>query len=62
MKITIDTSIAAPVERAWVACTAPTDILRWNFASDDLCCPAAELDLCVGGAYGFDFEGVSAAR
>lgn len=69
MKITIDTTIAAPVERVWEAFTAPTDIVQWNFASNDWCCPSAEVDLCIGGAYrarmeakdgsfGFDFEGV----
>jgi uncharacterized protein YndB with AHSA1/START domain len=69
MRITIDTTIAAPVERVWEAFTTPADIVQWNFASDDWCCPDAKVDLRVGGAYkarmeandgsfGFDFEGV----
>jgi len=68
-QITIGTTIDAPVERVWKAYTTPADITRWNFASDDWCCPSAEADLKVGGSYkarmeakdgsfGFDFEGV----
>jgi uncharacterized protein YndB with AHSA1/START domain len=68
-KITVSTTIAAPVTRAWQAFTTPADITRWNFASDDWCCPSADVDLRSGGAYkarmeakdgsfGFDFEAV----
>lgn len=68
-QITIKTTIDAPVERVWEAYTTPADITRWNFASDEWCCPSAEADLKVGGAYkarmeakdgslGFDFEAV----
>ena len=67
--ITIEAMVAAPPERAWQAFTTPADITNWNFASDDWCCPGAEVDLRVGGRYaarmeakdgsfGFDFEGV----
>lgn len=68
-QISIAATIAAPVQRVWRAYTTPVDITRWNFASDDWCCPSAEADLRVGGAYtarmeakdgsfGFDFEAV----
>jgi uncharacterized protein YndB with AHSA1/START domain len=68
-KITVEAVVAAPVAAAWAAFTTPADIMRWNFASDDWCCPAAIVDLKVGGSYrarmeakdgsfGFDFEGV----
>lgn len=68
-KISVETTIDAPVERVWKAYTTPGDITRWNFASDDWCCPNVEADLKVGGAYrarmeakdgsfGFDFEAV----
>ena len=68
MKITIETTVAAPIEKVWVAWTSPSDIMHWNSASDDWCCPAARNDLRVGGAFcyrmeacdgleGFDFEG-----
>lgn len=68
-QITVSTDVKAPVERVWQAYTTPADITRWNFASDDWCCPRAEADLRVGGNYrarmeakdgsfGFDFEAV----
>lgn len=50
-QITIDATIDAPVERVWKAYSTPADITQWNFASDDWCCPSAEADLKVGGAY-----------
>jgi uncharacterized protein YndB with AHSA1/START domain len=68
-KITIDTTIAAPVEEVWRAYTTPADITQWNVASDDWCCPRAEVDFRVGGthkarmeakdgSFGFDFEAI----
>lgn len=68
-KVTIIATIDAPVERVWQAYTTPSDIVQWNFAADDWCCPRAEADLRVGGTYkarmeardgsfGFDFEAV----
>jgi uncharacterized protein YndB with AHSA1/START domain len=67
--ITIATLIDAPNDRVWTAYTTPSHITRWNFASDDWCCPNAEVDVEVGGVYkarmeakdgsiGFDFEAV----
>ena len=68
-QITVGTTIEAPIQHVWEAYTTPADITRWNFASDDWCCPSAESDLKVGGIYkarmeakdgsfGFDFEAV----
>jgi uncharacterized protein YndB with AHSA1/START domain len=68
MKITIDTTVAAPVEEVWRAWTTPDDIKQWNAASDDWHTTAATVDLRVGGAFssrmeakdgsfGFDFAG-----
>jgi len=68
-QITISAVLNAPVERVWQAYTTPAEITQWNFASDDWCCPSAEVDLRVGGAYrgrmeakngsfGFDFAAV----
>lgn len=68
-EIRIDTLVAAPLETVWNRYTRPDDIMRWNFASDDWCCPRASNDLRVGGkmtsrmeakdgSFGFDFEGV----
>ena len=68
-QITIDVTIAAPARETWKAYTTAADITQWNFASDDWCCPSAEVDLKAGGLYkarmeakdgsfGFDFEAV----
>ncbi|HMA50213.1 MAG TPA: SRPBCC family protein [Magnetospirillaceae bacterium] len=68
MKITVETKVAAPVERVWTAYTTPDDIIRWNAASDDWHTTAATVDLREGGAFtsrmeakdgsmGFDFAG-----
>ncbi len=51
----------------WEAWTNPGHITKWNFATEDWCCPSAENDLRLGGRYkarmeakdrifGFDFE------
>ena len=68
MKITVETKIAAPVERIWIAYTTPEDIMRWNAASDDWHTTKSTVDLRVGGeftsrmeakdgSFGFDFAG-----
>jgi uncharacterized protein YndB with AHSA1/START domain len=68
MKITVETSVAAPIEDVWRAYTTPEDIKQWNAASDDWHTTAASVDLRVGGAFssrmeakdgsmGFDFAG-----
>lgn len=68
MEIAIETTVSAPVEKAWEAWTTPESITQWNFASEDWRCPRAELSLTPGGKFnyrmeakdgsvGFDFEG-----
>lgn len=68
MKISVETTIAAPIEKVWRAYTTPADIKQWNAASDDWHTTAAAVDLRVGGAFssrmeakdgsmGFDFAG-----
>ena len=68
MKITIETTVHAPLEAVWKAWTTPADIVRWNAASDDWHTTSATVDLRVGGtfssrmeakdgSFGFDFEG-----
>jgi uncharacterized protein YndB with AHSA1/START domain len=68
MKITVETTVAAPIEEVWRAWTTPADIKQWNAASDDWHTTAASVDLRVGGAFtsrmeakdgsmGFDFAG-----
>jgi uncharacterized protein YndB with AHSA1/START domain len=69
MKITVETTVAAPIEKVWRAYTTPKDIEQWNAASDDWHTTAATVDLRVGGVFssrmeakdgstGFDFTGV----
>jgi uncharacterized protein YndB with AHSA1/START domain len=68
MRITVETTVAAPVDRVWRAYTTPAAITRWNAASDDWHTTAATVDLRPGGAFssrmeakdgsaGFDFAG-----
>lgn len=68
MKITVETTVNAPVEAVWKAWTTPEDIVQWNAASDDWHTTRAEVDLREGGAFssrmeakdgsfGFDFAG-----
>lgn len=67
--ITISATVVASLETAWEVWTQPEHITKWNFASDDWCCPSATNDMRVGGTYkarmeakdgsfGFDFEAV----
>jgi uncharacterized protein YndB with AHSA1/START domain len=69
MKISVETTIAAPIEQVWRAYTTPEDIKQWNAASDDWHTTTATVDLRVGcafssrmeakdGSMGFDFAGI----
>lgn len=66
VRIQISAHIAAPLARTWALYTDPAHIVGWNFASDDWCCPKAQVDLRTGGRHlarmeakdgsvGFDF-------
>lgn len=68
MKLTVATTVAAPIDRVWRAYTTPADIVRWNAASDDWHTTKATVDLREGGSFssrmeardgsmGFDFAG-----
>jgi uncharacterized protein YndB with AHSA1/START domain len=68
MKITVETTVAAPIAEVWRAWTTPEDIKQWNAASDDWHTTAASVDLREGGRFssrmeakdgsvGFDFSG-----
>lgn len=68
MRISVETSVAAPIDRVWQAYTTPADIVKWNAASDDWHTTRATVDLREGGAFssrmeakdgsmGFDFAG-----
>ena len=69
MKITVDTTVAAPLEKIWEAYNTPEDIMQWNSASDDWHTTNSRVDLRPGGEFssrmeakdgsaGFDFAGV----
>jgi uncharacterized protein YndB with AHSA1/START domain len=68
MRISVETSINAPMDRVWQAYTSPADIKQWNTASDDWHTTNASVDLREGGTFssrmeakdgsmGFDFAG-----
>jgi uncharacterized protein YndB with AHSA1/START domain len=68
-KLTVETTVAAPIEEVWRAYTTPEDIKQWNAASDDWHTTSASVDLREGGtfrsrmeakdgSFGFDFDGV----
>ncbi|QPF75983.1 polyketide cyclase [Roseateles sp. DAIF2] len=72
MKITIETTVKAPIDAVWSAWTTPADIVAWNTASPDWHTTKAAVDLRVGGAFssrmeakdgsmGFDFAGTYTA-
>lgn len=68
MRITVETTVSAPLAWVWQAYTTPEDILHWNAASDDWHTTRATVDLRPGGtfcsrmeakdgSFGFDFAG-----
>jgi uncharacterized protein YndB with AHSA1/START domain len=68
MKITVSTSVSAPIDTVWAAYVTPEDIVQWNAASDDWHTTSSTVDLRTGGkfssrmeakdgSFGFDFEG-----
>lgn len=56
MKITVETTVAAPIDAVWSAWNTPDDIKRWNAASDDWHTTKSEVDLRVGGAFSSRME------
>lgn len=50
-KITISTTIQAPIETVWACWTQPEHITGWAFASDDWECPSAKQDVREGGEF-----------
>jgi uncharacterized protein YndB with AHSA1/START domain len=67
-KITVQTTVPAPLEKVWEYFTNPEHVVAWNNASDDWFTPKAENDLRSGGSFkyrmeakdgsnGFDFGG-----
>jgi uncharacterized protein YndB with AHSA1/START domain len=68
MKITVETTVHAPIAAVWDAYTRAEDILQWNAASDDWHTTQASVELREGGtfssrmeakdgSFGFEFSG-----
>jgi len=68
-KITVESTVNAPVEKVWNYWSTPEHITKWCTASDDWHTPFAQNDLRTGGkfssrmeakdgSFGFDFGGV----
>ncbi|KQS27958.1 SRPBCC family protein [Dyadobacter sp. Leaf189] len=68
-KVTVSTTINAPVSKVWTYFNSPEHVTQWCFASDDWHAPKSENDLRVGGSFtttmaakdgsfSFDFGGV----
>lgn len=68
MKISVETTVRAPIGSVWRAYSNPEDIVQWNAASDDWHTTKSVVDLRPGGkfcsrmeakdgSFGFDFEG-----
>ena len=49
--ITVSCLINAPVDIVWKCWTSEKHVTQWNFASHDWHCPAASIDLKVGGEF-----------
>jgi len=67
-KITVEATVAAPIDKVWESWTTPQHIQKWNNASEDWHTPKATNDLRTGGnfltrmeakdgSFGFDFSG-----
>jgi uncharacterized protein YndB with AHSA1/START domain len=51
--IKITAHINASMQNVWEKWTTSEHICNWNFAADDWYCPAARIDLVVGGSFTF---------
>ncbi|MDI1353822.1 MAG: SRPBCC domain-containing protein [bacterium] len=68
-RLSVQTSIKAPIEKVWELWTNPEHIVKWNFASIDWHAPKANNELKKGGRFvftmaakdgsmSFDFSGI----
>ncbi len=68
-EITVEALINAPLDKVWITWNTPTDVMKWNAASEDWHTTHAEIDLKIGGrfsyrmeakdgSFGFDFWGI----
>lgn len=52
-KITVTTTILAPIDQVWTCWTTPKHITKWNAAADEWHCPTASNDLRAGGRFSY---------
>ena len=52
-RITVTTTVQAPIEKVWDNYVQPEHIMNWNYATDEWHCPKASCDLKPGGAFSF---------
>lgn len=69
VKITVETTVLAPIAKVWKTWNTPADVMQWNHASDTWHTPSATCDLREGGSFvytmaakdgsfSFDFAGI----
>ena len=69
VKVTVETSVDASIDKVWESWTDPKHITQWCHASEDWHAPYADNDPVTGGkfkttmaakdgSFGFDFEGI----
>jgi uncharacterized protein YndB with AHSA1/START domain len=52
--ITVKNTIQAPISHVWTCWTKEEHITKWNFASDDWCCPSAKNDFQIGSEFHYE--------
>lgn len=68
-KITVETTVNAPVEKVWNYWNGPEHVTKWNAAHESWHCPSGQNDLRTSGSFsyrmeardgsfGFDFGGI----
>jgi len=55
-KITVEVLVCVSLESAWDGFTNQDSVIKWNFASDDWCCPKAVSNLRKGGIFNYRME------
>jgi uncharacterized protein YndB with AHSA1/START domain len=55
-RITVQTTVNAPIEKAWQYWVSPEHIVKWNQASEDWHTPWAKNDVKPGGKFLFRME------
>ena len=55
-RLTVSTTIQAPLRKVWTVLTQPEHIIHWNYADESWHTPTAQNDLRVGGKFSYRFE------